>query len=65
LERLGLARAFYPATVYVARRREARKLGYSANEEGATALDVGLGELLAPYKRAVELGAEGCRLTSD
>lgn len=54
LERLGLATDFYPSTVYVARRREARKLGYSANEAGATDLDVHLGDLLAPYKRAVE-----------
>lgn len=38
LERLGLAKDFYPATVYQARRREARKLGYSANDSGATAI---------------------------
>jgi hypothetical protein len=54
LERLGLATAFYPPTVYVARRREARKLGYASNETGATALDVDLDALLAPYKQALE-----------
>jgi hypothetical protein len=52
LERLGLASHFYSPTVYVARRREARKLGYSANDSGSLALDVDLDQLLAPYKRA-------------
>ena len=41
------------STVYVARRRKARKLGYSANGVGVPALDVELDVLLGPYKRAV------------
>ena len=57
LERLGLAKTFYPSTVYVARRREVRKLGYSANEAGVTALDVDLDDLLTPYKQAAELAS--------
>ena len=56
LERLGLATAFYPSTIYVARRREAAKLGYTANEDGVTTLDVELDALLGPYKRAVRGG---------
>src|SRR5688500_1085167 len=53
LERLGIATAYYPATVYQVRRREARRLGYSMNDFGSAALDVDLARLLAPYKRAV------------
>lgn len=53
LERLGLATAYYPKTVYAARRREASKLGYAANESGTESLDVELADLLAPYVEAV------------
>jgi hypothetical protein len=56
LERLGLAQQYY-GSLYVARRREARKLGYSSNEAGATPIDVDLDRLLAPYKRAVDPGS--------
>lgn len=53
LERLGIAKAYYPKTVYAARRREARKLGYSIADSGAPSLDVELSELLRPYFDAV------------
>jgi hypothetical protein len=53
LERLGLATAYYPKSVYAARRREASKLGYAANESGTESLDVELGDLLAPHVEAV------------
>lgn len=56
LERLGLAQQYY-GSLYVARRREARKLGYALNEDGTTPLDVELDGLLAPYKRAVDPGS--------
>ena len=61
LERLGLATAYYPKSVYAARRREAGKLGYSANESGTESLDVELAELLAPYVEAVANGHPGHR----
>jgi hypothetical protein len=48
LERLGVAKAYYPKTVYAARRREARKLGYAISDSGAVPLDVELSELLRP-----------------
>jgi hypothetical protein len=54
LERLGIANAYYPSSVYAARRREARKLGYSISDTGASPLDVELSELLRPYVDAVE-----------
>jgi hypothetical protein len=57
LERLGLARNYYPKSVYSARRREAAKLGYSANDPATQALDADLSELLAPYLRTVEAGS--------
>ena len=57
LERLGVAAAYYPSTVHAARRREARRLGYATNEASSKALEVELEELLAPYKRAVDLVA--------
>jgi hypothetical protein len=56
LERLGLARSFYPKTVYAARRREAARLGYGANEAGTSPLEVELADLLEPYVQAVEAG---------
>jgi hypothetical protein len=56
LERLGIAQSYYPKSVYATRRREARKLGYSTSDTGASPLDVGLGELLLPYIEA--LGAD-------
>jgi hypothetical protein len=54
LERLGLARQCYRDSVYAARRREATKLGYSANEGKADGLDVELADLLAAYVQAVD-----------
>jgi hypothetical protein len=54
LERLGVAVECYPRPIYAARRREAAKLGYGANDE-AGALEVELGDLLRPYRDAVEL----------
>jgi hypothetical protein len=54
LERLGIAKAYYPKTVYSARRREARKLGYGISDTGASPLDVELSGLLRPYVEAVE-----------
>ena len=61
LERLGLAQQYY-GSLYVARRREARKLGYSPNEDGTTPLGVELGGLLAPYRRAVDPAAASSSL---
>ena len=54
LERLGLAQERYSKSIYVARRREAAKLGYSVSECGAGALDVELTDLLVAYVRAVD-----------
>jgi hypothetical protein len=54
LERLGLARTYYPKTVYAARRREAAKLGYGANKLGASPLEVDLADLLEAYIQAVD-----------
>jgi hypothetical protein len=59
LERLGLARTYYPKTVYAARRREAARLGYSSNELGASPLEVELADLLEPYVGAVDAGSGG------
>jgi hypothetical protein len=53
LERLGIAKTYYPSSVHAARRREAKKLGYSTADTGAAPLDVELGELLQPYVEAV------------
>lgn len=55
LERLGIAKAYYPQSVYVARRREARKRGYSISDTGASPLNVQLSALLRPYVDAVEV----------
>jgi hypothetical protein len=55
LERLGLAQTYYPKTVYASRRREAAKLGYSANDDGLDSLEVDIAELLAPYIAAVDV----------
>jgi hypothetical protein len=46
----------YPKSVYSARRREAVKLGYGANESGREAIDVSLADLLASYVRSVDAG---------
>jgi hypothetical protein len=63
LERLGLAQRYYPRSVYTARKREARKLGYAMSDEGAESLTVKLAELLRPYLEAVRAGgAAVCRL---
>lgn len=56
LERLGVGLECYPRPIYAARRREAAKLGYGANDAPA-ALEVELGELLQPYRNAVALDA--------
>jgi hypothetical protein len=56
LERLGLAHMYYPASVYAARRREARKLGYGANDSDSCPIEVQLSELLEPYLRTVADG---------
>ena len=53
LERLGLAASYYPKSVGAARRREAAKLGYAANES-PLAVDVDLDDLLRPYVQTVE-----------
>ena len=58
LERLGIATTYYPKSIYAARKREARKLGYSISDTGAAPLDVELGELLQPYVEAVERDAD-------
>ena len=54
LERLGLAHQSYRKSVYALRRREAAKLGYSANEIRSDGLDIELADLLAEYVRAVD-----------
>jgi hypothetical protein len=54
LERLGLAERYYPKSVYAARKREARKLGYASSDQGASSLSVDLAELLRPYLEAVD-----------
>jgi hypothetical protein len=54
LERLGLAHQSYRKSVYALRRREAARLGYSANEIRSDGLDVELADLLAEYVRAVD-----------
>ena len=54
LERLGLAESYYTPTTYRQRKREAAKLGYTANEVGAESLEVDLAALLASYRDAVE-----------
>jgi hypothetical protein len=56
VERLGLGRRYYPKSVYAARKREASKLGYSANEAGTEGFDVDLAALLEPYLRTVDSG---------
>lgn len=55
-QRLGLARQCYRESVYAARRREAKRLGYSASDTGADGIDVELAELLAAYVPAVDEG---------
>jgi hypothetical protein len=57
LERLGLAASYYPPNVYRERRREAVRLGYAANDAGASPLEVEIGDLLAAYVEKVERGA--------
>jgi hypothetical protein len=54
LERLGVAMESYPRPIYAARRREAAKLGYGPND-AVGALEVELGDLLRPYRDAVEV----------
>lgn len=45
-ERLGVAREIYGDWLYAERRREARKLGLSANDVGQDPVDLDLGDLL-------------------
>ena len=59
LERLGLLSTYHSVTVLAARRREARALGWSANESGASELTVDVGELVAPFCAAIERVAAG------
>jgi hypothetical protein len=47
LERLGLAATYYPKSVLVARKREARSLGMAANDAGMAAIDVDVEQLCA------------------
>jgi hypothetical protein len=54
LERLGVGRQSYGKSVYATRRREAAKLGFSANEGGREAIEVSLADLLAIYVRTVD-----------
>ena len=54
LERLGLGLECYPRSIYAARKREAAKLGYGANDV-SVGLEVELGDLLRPYRDAVGL----------
>ena len=58
LERLGLAKSYYPKSAYADRRRLAAKTGYSPNEMGCEALDVDLAALLSAYVGAVDSGSE-------
>ena len=51
---LGLGRECYRDSVYAARRREARKLGYSASDTGSDGIDVELADLPAAYVSAVD-----------
>jgi hypothetical protein len=50
LERAGIARATYTAGQYAQRRRDARKLGLAACDPGESAMEIDLGELLAPAR---------------
>lgn len=54
LERLGLAKSYYPKSVYAARRREAKKLGYSVSDVGSTPLELDIGSLFRAYLEAVD-----------
>jgi hypothetical protein len=56
LERLGLARTYYPKTAYADRRRLAARLGVSANDAGTDPLDIDLRTLLEPYMRLLDTG---------
>jgi hypothetical protein len=58
LERLGVAERYYPRTVYAARKREARRLGYAPSDHGTSSLSVNLSELLRPYLDAVQAGSQ-------
>jgi hypothetical protein len=52
LERLGLAEMYYPRSVHMARKREARTLGLASNEMGLRGMEVDVEYLLAPYRKA-------------
>jgi hypothetical protein len=52
LERLGLAETYYPRSVLMARKREARALGLAPNDMGLTDVDVDVESLLSPYRDA-------------
>jgi len=53
LESLELVDSFYPPSVLSARRQEARKLGFAANERGMPTLKVDLDDLLSSYVSVV------------
>jgi hypothetical protein len=57
-ERMGVAEGFYPPGVLASRRREARKLGLAVNDPGLEPLDIGLAELLQPYRDAFSRAPE-------
>lgn len=53
LERLGIARTTYPPSIYAARKREARDLGFAPNDDGEPMVtSVELDALLAPARVA-------------
>jgi hypothetical protein len=57
LERLGIARSYYPQAAYSDRRRLATKLGFALNELGSEPLEIDVAALLAPYVGLVESGS--------
>jgi hypothetical protein len=58
LERLGLLESYYPPSVLGSRRREARAKGLAANENGSEPLSVDVGDLIGPYRHALEAELE-------
>jgi hypothetical protein len=61
LERAGIAKAVYTPGQYAQRRREARQLGLAVSDPGESALEIDLGELLAPARSVWRSEApDGC-----
>jgi hypothetical protein len=52
VERLGLARRFYPKSVHAARRREVARIGLASNEHGRQDAEYDLSRMISPYRRA-------------